>query len=81
MTDNIAILGGYTKEIHMSFGEYDLSLLVKPDEDLDGSFKAWDMAEQEYLTVNGWMGSIEDQPMRFKMSYGPDGDVRLSRQV
>jgi hypothetical protein len=81
MTDNVAILDGYTKEIHMAGGEYDLSLLIKPDADLDGSFKAWDMDEQEYIKVNGWLFSIEDQPMRFKLSHGPDGDIRLSRQV
>ncbi len=23
----------------------------------------------------------EDQPMRFKMSHGPDGDIRMNRQV
>ena len=24
---------------------------------------------------------IDDQPMRFKMSHGPDGDIRMSRQA
>lgn len=60
MTDNVAVLDGYTEEVYMTGGGYDLNLLVKPDTDLDGSFKAWDMAEQEYIKVNGWLFSIED---------------------
>jgi hypothetical protein len=67
MTDNVAILDGYTKEVYMEGGGFDLNLLVKPDTDLDGPFKAWDMGEQAYIKVNGWnftqdgwMFSIED---------------------
>ena len=25
--------------------------------------------------------AADDQPMRFKMSHGPDGDIRMSRQA
>ena len=25
--------------------------------------------------------TVDDQPMRFKMSHGPDGDIRMSRQA
>jgi len=67
MTDNVAILDGYTNEVYMEAGGYDLNLLVKPDADLDGTFKAWDMDEQAYIKVNGWnftqdgwLFSIED---------------------
>jgi len=31
--------------------------------------------------VSEHIRSIDDQPMRFKMSHGPDGDIRMSRQA
>lgn len=60
MTDNVAILDGYTEEVYMTGGGYDLALLVEPDTDLDSTFKAWDTDTQEYIEVNGWLFSIED---------------------
>lgn len=64
MTDNAAILQGYTRGIFASGGGYDLYLLVKPHADLDGSFKAWDTDAQEFIRVNGWLFAIEDEPSR-----------------
>lgn len=60
MTDNIATLSGYTKEIHGYSDQCELFLLVKPDTDLDDSFKAWDMDEQEFIRVHGWLFLFED---------------------
>ena len=60
MTDNDAILAGYTKQIIVSAGMDDLDLLVKPDVDLDDRFRAWDMDAQGYIKVNGWMCTFED---------------------
>ena len=54
MSDNAAVLAGYTKEVFLSSMEVDLFLLVKPETDLDSSFKAWDTDNQEWLRVNGW---------------------------
>ena len=52
---------GYTRRILVSGGMTELELLVEPDSDLDGTFRAWDCAEEEWLTVNGWlMDSLED---------------------
>lgn len=59
MSDNVAILEGFTKEIVASNNEMDLYLLVKPDADLGDTFKAWDTDNQEFLRVNGWLFSIE----------------------
>ena len=59
MTDNVAILDGYTKEVTLYSSEVDLYLLVKPDADLEGTFKAWDMDMQEYINVNGWLFTEE----------------------
>ncbi len=60
MTDNVAIQEGYTQEIIAMGGRFDLSLLIKPETDLEDSFRAWDMDEQEFIRVNGWNFEIED---------------------
>lgn len=60
MTDAIATRQGYTREVHLSSDEYDLFLLIKPDTDLDSTFKAWDTDEQEFLKVNGWLFTLEE---------------------
>jgi hypothetical protein len=59
MTDNGAVLDGYTQEVEATNGFMDLYLLVKPDADLDGTFKAWDTDAQEWILVNGWLWNIE----------------------
>jgi hypothetical protein len=62
MTDNIAMLDGYTQEVHAIADEgIELYLLVKPDTDFDGHFSAWDKDAQEFLLVTGWMFTIEAQ--------------------
>ena len=60
MSDNVAILDGFTREVVASNDEMDLYLLVKPDAELDGAFKAWDTDNQEFIRVNGWLFSIEN---------------------
>ena len=60
MTDNVAILDGYTKELMAYSDGYDLHILVKPETDLDTRFKAWCCAAQEYITVNGWLFKTEE---------------------
>lgn len=59
MTDNVAVLAGFTEEWTADSDEYTLSLLIKPGQDLDSAFKAWDTDEQEWITVNGWLFSFE----------------------
>lgn len=61
MSDNGAVLAGYTQEISATSGHVDLCLLIKPDTDLDDTFKAWDMCEQEYIRVNGWLFTFEHE--------------------
>jgi hypothetical protein len=60
MTDNVAVLDGYTREVFGCSDGPDLNLLIKPDTDLDGSFVAWDMDQQEYTIVHGWLFVFED---------------------
>jgi len=61
MSDNTAILAGYTREILGDSGmDYTLHLFVKPDVDLDGEFKAYDADECEWLRVSGWSFTWED---------------------
>lgn len=58
ITENTATLEGYTRQLDITMGPYDLSLLVKPGTDYDSCFKAWDRDEQEFLWIKGWL--IED---------------------
>ena len=58
MPDNTAILAGYTKEVQVIIGPYDLHLWIKPDTDFDDHFKAYDADECGYIRVRGWL--IED---------------------
>lgn len=61
MTDNVAVLEGFTKEVVADNHAVTLFLLVKPDTDFDSRFKAWDTDEQEFIFVNGWLFAIEEQ--------------------
>lgn len=60
MSDNTAILSGYTREVLAFGGDYDLHLFVKPDADLDGRVKAYDADECDWIVVNGWLFTFED---------------------
>jgi hypothetical protein len=61
-SDGSAVRDGYTQEVHAFAGEgLELYLLVKPDTDFDGHFRAWDMDAQEFITVTGWMFTVEVQ--------------------
>jgi hypothetical protein len=55
MSDNIAVLDGYTEEYFAASHEHEMPILVKPGTDFDSTFKAWDMDNQEYVTINGWL--------------------------
>lgn len=59
MTDNVAILAGFTKEVVAESDAHTLFLLVRPDTDYDSTFKAWDTDNQEFIRVNGWLFTIE----------------------
>jgi hypothetical protein len=58
MTDNIAVLQGFTQEVVADSDSYTLYLLVRPDTDFDSTFEAWDTDSQEYLRINGWLFTI-----------------------
>lgn len=57
MSDNFAVLHGFTREIVADNGMDELFLLVKPDAILDSTFRAWDTDSQEFIRVNGWLYS------------------------
>lgn len=59
MSDNVAVLAGYTEEYEAHCTDYDLFLLVKPGTELDDTFTAWDIEAQEFIRVNGWLWSFE----------------------
>ena len=58
--EKVTLSGAYTREVYAVCSMYELSLLVKPDADLDSEFVAWDLDEQEFINVNGWLFTIED---------------------
>lgn len=61
MTDNVAVLQGYTREVVADCDACTLFLLVKPKQDFDCTFRAWDMDNQEFIYVKGWLfNAIED---------------------
>jgi hypothetical protein len=60
MTDNVAVLDGFTREVVADSDACTLFLLVKPDTDFDGTFKAWDTDAQEFIRVNGWLFVVND---------------------
>ncbi len=60
MSDNVAVLDGFTREVVAESDTMTLCLLVKPDTDFDDAFKAWDMDEQEFIRVNGWLFTVEE---------------------
>lgn len=56
MSDNIAVLDGFTVEVESIPKKRSgnrLFLLVKPDTDFTGTFKAWSTDDQEYISVYG----------------------------
>lgn len=57
MTDNIAILDGYTEKLELENAELTLYLLIRPGTDTDGTFRAWCCDGQEFINVNGWLFS------------------------
>lgn len=62
MSDNVAILEGFTKEIEaVNMHGCAFFLLVKPDTDMSGVFKAWDMDEQEFCYPKGWLFEITEK--------------------
>jgi hypothetical protein len=60
MGDNTATLAGYTQEITATSDGCELYLLVKPGTDFDSRFRAWDTDNQEFISVNGWMFTFEE---------------------
>lgn len=58
MSDNGAVMQGYTQKVMAVGGEFDLFLLVQPDTDFESTFKAWDTDAQEWIRVNGWLFEI-----------------------
>lgn len=55
MTDNVAVMAGYTQEAEIEIGGTRLFVLVKPKTDFNDRFRAWDMDTQEFIKINGWL--------------------------
>ena len=60
MSDNTAILAGFTIEVMASNAAHDIHLFIKPGTDLGERFKAYDADECEFVFVNGWLFSFDE---------------------
>jgi hypothetical protein len=60
MSDNTAILAGFTREVMATGGDYEMHLFVKPDTDFGERFLAYDADYCEWIRVNGWLFAVED---------------------
>jgi hypothetical protein len=60
MTDNIATLRGFTRYVLADSDQVSLHLLIRPETDLDSTFRAWDTDKQTWIKVNGWLFSFEN---------------------
>jgi hypothetical protein len=61
--DNAAVMQGYTRHVIVvtANGLAEFAALVRPEADLDDSFKCFDTDNQQWLTVHGWLAdSITD---------------------
>lgn len=54
MSDNGAVLDGYTEEFMASNIAREFPILVKPGTDFTDVFRAWDMDMQEFVRIEGW---------------------------
>lgn len=50
---------GYTERYMADCTANTLEILVKPDADLDGTFRAWCVDTGEFLALNGWLWIFE----------------------
>lgn len=60
MNNDTARSAGFTKHVIADCPEYTLNLLISPDTYYDNRFRAWDLDEQEWIAVNGWLFDIND---------------------
>ena len=67
MSDNTAILEGFTLEYIVTGGGEDRHIFVQPDANTDGIFKAYDADNCEFITVIGWNVSFQ----RIEVNDGP----------
>jgi len=59
ITDNGAVLAGYTQEFFATSNNFDIHISVKPDADLLGTIWAFDHDEQQMININAWYFKFE----------------------
>jgi hypothetical protein len=60
MSDNTAILAGFTREVMANSDAGEMHIFIKPDADLDGRFKAYNADDCEWVVLNGWLWSFDE---------------------
>lgn len=46
---------GFTREYNIGAGAYDLHVMVRPEQDFDDRFPAFDIESGEWIAINGWL--------------------------
>ena len=59
MSDNAAVMDGYTKELLAYPLNKETHILVKPDTDLSDLVRVWNCDEQKYIYLEGWLYTFE----------------------
>jgi|HubBroStandDraft_3_1064219.scaffolds.fasta_scaffold116966_3 hypothetical protein len=60
MSEAQAIAKGYDVVVEATGNTMDFLLLVKPEQDYDDRFMAWDLEQGEWIMINGWLFSFSE---------------------
>ena len=62
MTSSIktAIAQGYTEPFIADCAAYNLEIMVRPNEDMEGTFRAYDLTCDQFVKINGWLWTFEE---------------------
>jgi hypothetical protein len=60
MSDNAAVLDGYTDEVWITTPDREFPALVRPGTDYTETFKAWDMDGQEFVHVPPYRTTVRN---------------------
>jgi len=62
MTSSIktAIAQGYTEPFIADCTEYNLEIMVRPETDMQDTFKAYDLTCDRFVKLNGWLWDFQE---------------------
>ena len=60
MSDNTAILAGFTREVMFHGLGCERHLFIPPAADVSDCFAAYDADECRFVKIAGWLGTVQD---------------------